>query len=100
MRLAPRQRDQILSLIRDQAGQGTDVWLYGSRLDDTARGGDVDLLIQPEKPLAYLQQAALHAELEQTLRLPVDLSFVDRCHGPSHFQRSVRAAAVRLEQPG
>lgn len=45
MRLQPQQIDIIKQLTRDIFGQRAVVRLFGSRLDDAARGGDVDLHI-------------------------------------------------------
>ncbi|MGH8436335.1 MAG: nucleotidyltransferase family protein [Pseudomonas sp.] len=49
------------------------VWLYGSRLDDARRGGDVDLLIRSTPPISLLQRARIKSELEQKLGMPVDI---------------------------
>jgi hypothetical protein len=43
MRLEPQQVDTIKQLTRDIFGPRAVVRLFGSRLDDSARGGDVDL---------------------------------------------------------
>lgn len=52
-----RLDDKTLSIIKgDVATQlSTDavVRLFGSRVDDTQRGGDIDLLIEPGQPLAH-----------------------------------------------
>ncbi|MFZ5595223.1 MAG: nucleotidyltransferase domain-containing protein [Pseudomonadota bacterium] len=50
MRLTPKQIETILSAARIVFGQETEVWLFGSRADDTPRGGDIDLLIHPAHP--------------------------------------------------
>jgi predicted nucleotidyltransferase len=46
-----RLTDQQLSIIKTAAneffGVSTGVWLFGSRVDDAARGGDIDLYIEP-----------------------------------------------------
>ena len=46
MRLSSRERQ----IIREQAlaifGKGTSVYLFGSRVDDNKRGGDIDLYIE------------------------------------------------------
>jgi len=42
MRLTPTQARVILSCVRQQFGADAQVKLFGSRLDDSLRGGDVD----------------------------------------------------------
>jgi predicted nucleotidyltransferase len=46
MRLTDQQRAIIRSTVADTFGAGTEVWLFGSRVDDNKRGGDIDLLIE------------------------------------------------------
>lgn len=45
MRLTPHQQQVIRQFARDCFGTGVHVTLFGSRADDNARGGDIDLLI-------------------------------------------------------
>jgi predicted nucleotidyltransferase len=47
MRLKPAERAAIRAAVTESFGQDADVWLFGSRVDDTKRGGDIDLLIKP-----------------------------------------------------
>ena len=47
MRLTPAQIDAIRQAATSAFGQGTSVWLFGSRVDDTKKGGDIDLLVCP-----------------------------------------------------
>lgn len=47
MRLTTEEIELIKLTARSQFGPATDVWLFGSRVDDTRRGGDIDLLICP-----------------------------------------------------
>lgn len=51
MRLQADSVETIRRVVRDEAGVYARVRLFGSRLDDAARGGDVDLLVElPETP--------------------------------------------------
>ena len=46
MRLSPEQGTAICASVSRLAGDSARVWLSGSRVNDDARGGDVDLLEQ------------------------------------------------------
>jgi len=52
MRLREEEAVAIVSAARAHFGEGTRVWLFGSRADDRKRGGDIDLLIAPAEPLS------------------------------------------------
>jgi uncharacterized protein len=99
MRLTPEQRGGIVRIIRDTAGADASVWLYGSRVSDGGRGGDVDLLIRSSRAIDVGEQAELHARLERELSLPVDVTFVDPDRGMNRFQRLAAVNAVPLEAP-
>jgi predicted nucleotidyltransferase len=47
MRLNTDQIQAICQAATAAFGQGTSVWLFGSRVDDSKRGGDIDLLVRP-----------------------------------------------------
>lgn len=51
MRLKPEQIERIRAIVAEQAGGEAAVWLFGSRVDDTAKGGDVDLLVEVPRPV-------------------------------------------------
>jgi predicted nucleotidyltransferase len=97
MRLNPDEIRQIRAAVEAHFGQGSSTWLFGSMLDDDARGGDVDLYVEPADPLPanlFLARQALRRELEQTLRRPVDV-LVWRAQ-PTAFMRQARAEGQRL----
>lgn len=52
MRLSPAERHAIEAASQEAFPPGTRVLLFGSRLSDTRRGGDIDLLVEPAQRLA------------------------------------------------
>ena len=51
MRLRPQDVIALRTAIYDVAPDTTAIRLFGSRLDDNARGGDVDLMIDVKQPV-------------------------------------------------
>ena len=52
MRLTDHQARSIRQLALEVAGTHARVRVFGSRLEDTARGGDVDLMLELPEPVA------------------------------------------------
>jgi len=46
MRLTEEQLRSIRRIVRDTAGPDAKVMVFGSRVDDEAKGGDLDLLVE------------------------------------------------------
>ena len=59
MRITPEQADAVRALVAELAPAGSTVCLFGSRLDDDAKGGDVELLV--DVPLPVERPAVLAA---------------------------------------
>lgn len=69
MRLSPRQQHVLRQTLRRRFGADARLWVFGSRVDDAARGGDVDLMVQTNATDAHqLVDARLHflADLQGT----------------------------------
>lgn len=49
MRISARQRELAVARLRECFGLDSAVWLFGSRVDDRRRGGDVDLYVEAER---------------------------------------------------
>jgi len=52
MRLTDHQAQAIMQLAHEIAGERAQVRVFGSRLDDRARGGDLDLMLELSEPAA------------------------------------------------
>ena len=100
MRLSSEQVRAIVDVTQAIAGARTQVWLFGSRLDDQRKGGDVDLLIEPAEPVTFLQRARLKMSLEQLLNLPVDLLLQISTRADSAFVAIARKHALLLNDLG
>ena len=97
MRLTPTQARVILSCVRQQFGADAQVKLFGSRPDDSLRGGDVDLFVETAAVPTLNQRALATMALEQALNLPVDIVAVQRGRPGSAFARIARGQAQPME---
>ena len=62
MRLTENQRAVIKAAVARTIGPDSKVWLFGSRVDDTKRGGDIDLLIETDRILVSRVDALCRLE--------------------------------------
>ena len=57
MRLKPFEVETIKSCLKESFGEGAKVYLFGSRIDDAKRGGDIDLYVVVEPlPAEWLER--------------------------------------------
>jgi predicted nucleotidyltransferase len=96
MRLTTDQIHAIRSVIHEFAGEEAKAWLYGSRLDESRRGGDVDLLVQSNPEIGLLQRARIKNRLELQLGLPVDVMSAAIEGNFAPFVRIAMAQGLRL----
>ncbi|WP_157826866.1 nucleotidyltransferase domain-containing protein [Macromonas nakdongensis] len=75
MRLSPQQTALIKRHTTDLFGAQAQVRLFGSRLDDTGLGGDIDLLVT--SPLPVERPALLPAQLATRLQLALGDQRID-----------------------
>ena len=103
MRLTPQQVSTIIGTAQVVAGAHSSVWLHGSRLDDTRRGGDIDLMVESNPPVNLLQRARIKIALDAKLNRPVDVLALNEGTTASPFTQIAMAGAVRLvavDHPG
>ncbi|MFI3179929.1 MAG: nucleotidyltransferase domain-containing protein [Methylococcales bacterium] len=96
MRLKTEQITNIIEIVQAITPQPFQIRLFGSRLNDEAKGGDVDLLIEIPHLLGLLQKAQLKNALESRLNLPVDLLIVQTGQKLSPFQQIAFEKSVLL----
>lgn len=69
MRLDDNTREIIKNEVASLLGAEAVVRLFGSRVDDAQRGGDIDLLIEPGKSLAHRIQEECRLSASLYIRL-------------------------------
>jgi len=72
MRLTSAQIDTIKTTARNVLGEGAQVVLFGSRVDNLAKGGDVDLYAETAEP-DLMKKIRCKVQLQDQLDMPVDL---------------------------
>ncbi|WP_457564069.1 nucleotidyltransferase family protein [Caminibacter pacificus] len=74
MRLSQKEIETIKKIINDFFGE-SEIYLFGSRVDDMKVGGDIDLFVIPKNREGNLFEKKIKAsvKLENLLQLPVDI---------------------------
>ena len=93
MRLANEEQSAISDTIH-QADADAMIYLFGSRADDAAKGGDIDLLVLPKK-INLMMKLEILAQLHQRLgERKIDIAIYPDTTRP--FPRMVMQEGVRL----
>lgn len=87
MRVAPEQIANAVQTIRQRLGD-VPVWLFGSRVDDAAKGGDIDLYVELPQPASPLAVARTRGDLADALGQNVNLVVND-----GRYKRPIYAIA-------
>jgi predicted nucleotidyltransferase len=99
MRLTSHQAETIRRAVCDAFGRDARVYLFGSRVDDTARGGDVDLFVETDQRLP--NRAAASARLAGELQLilgdqHIDIVLADAETPHQRLFETARARGIQL----
>ena len=74
----------------------TAIRVFGSRLDDTTKGGDLDLLLELDERPDLWKKVDLKIALERALGLPVDVLTMQRGGSHTLFERLALSKSVPL----
>lgn len=96
MRLSADQITLIQTTIANALGETVRIYVFGSRLQDDAHGGDLDLLIEGEIKPTLLQRARIKLMLEQHLGMPVDIVATQLSAPRTPFQSIAHRQGVRI----
>jgi predicted nucleotidyltransferase len=94
MRITPTQIQTIQQQIHQYLGASAVVWLFGSRLDDMQKGGDVDLYVEAG-PHRLMDELRCKVGLQEYLDTPVDL-IVRKSSDMSSIATIAKKQGVRL----
>lgn len=69
MRISEYQRTKILEIVRLNFGESADVFLFGYRVDDAKKGGDIDLLVESgiDKEEHYIRMIKSVSGIQRTI---------------------------------
>lgn len=99
MRLTQHTCDIIRQTVRELFGPGATVSLFGSRVDDSARGGDIDLLVETSTVVENQASAAsrLAARLQMQLGdQRIDVLLLDPVTREQPIHSIARETGIRL----
>ncbi|WP_041718283.1 nucleotidyltransferase domain-containing protein [Alkalilimnicola ehrlichii MLHE-1] len=99
MRLTSQQIATIRKAVAEQLGEDARVRLFGSRVDDAARGGDIDLLVETDRILANrpAEASRLAAKLQLALGdQRIDVLIIDPATRMQPIHKVARETGVAL----
>lgn len=97
MRLTENQHAAIVAEVSSLLGPDTKLWLFGSRADDRARGGDIDLYAEVPREVAIDTKVQLLVRLEKRLDNHVDLVIRQPGSPESPLCKIARMTGIRLD---
>ena len=88
---------RVVAEIRQVYGPDAEVWLFGSRADDQAKGGDIDLYVETANENALLSHIESRRRLFQLFGdQKIDLVVRMRSHEPTPIERIARKTGIKI----
>lgn len=97
MRLSATQVDTIRQATHQNFGADSVVWLFCSRVDNSKRGGDIDIYVETAQKNTLMSKVRCKMELEEALDLHVDL-IVKEPWKDKPIYRLAKSQGIRLGQ--
>jgi uncharacterized protein len=94
MRLSNQARQIVRDTAREIFGDNAKVIVFGSRVDDERRGGDLDILVQTDEPVRERRRKTLQLTARLQMRLgdqPIDVLLLD----PETILQPIHEEAMR-----
>ena len=67
MRLNEKQSSSIKGILETELGASSKVWLFGSRVDDSKRGGDIDIYVETNTPCRLTDKLRLMTKIQKAV---------------------------------
>lgn len=99
MRISAEQAAIIRDVVRAELGPDARVRLFGSRTDDAARGGDIDLFVEVDRRLENRAATASRIAALCQIRLGdqrIDVVLADSAGTPQAIHARARAEGILL----
>lgn len=91
MRLSKKEVEALKEVFKDFEGE---IYIFGSRTDDTKKGGDIDILLKPAKELSFEEILKLEAKYFSIMDSDIDILVYDE-NNP--FVKEVMKHAKRVD---
>ena len=99
MRLSQQTQQIIRDTVREIFGVEANVKLFGSRINDEARGGDIDLLIELPSVTAEIERKTMQLAARLQLRIgdqPIDVLVLDPSTPRQPIHEQAALTGIRL----
>lgn len=99
MRLSQETQQTIRDTVREVFGIEANVKLFGSRINDDARGGDIDLLVELPAITAELERKTMQLVARLQLRIgdqPIDVLVLDPSTPRSSIHEQASSTGIKL----
>jgi predicted nucleotidyltransferase len=99
MRLSQQTQQIIRDTVREVFGVEAKVKLFGSRVNDDARGGDIDLLVELPSVTAEIERKTMQLTARLQLRIgdqPIDVLVIDPSTPRQSIHEQASITGIRL----